>query len=55
MAKDDYTKEEGGSATKGLRKYRMPIMRDTETAPHYKMRLTDKNTIRSKSREKKRT
>ena len=56
MAKDDYTKEDGGLNKDGSRpNYRMPIIKDTERAPHYKMRMPDKSTMRKKQRETKRT
>jgi hypothetical protein len=55
MKKSDYTKEKGGSATEGLEKYRMPIMRDTDRAPHYKMRMQDKSSMERRQRQTKRT
>ena len=56
MAKDDYTKEDGGLNKDGSRpNYRMPIIKDTERAPHYKMRMPEKSTMRKKQRETKRT
>jgi len=56
MAKGDYKKEDSESTENGSRsKFNMPIIRDTERAPHYKMRMPDKSTMRKKQRETKRT